>query len=257
MQYLVFRLYGPMASWGEIAVGEARHTASYPSKSAVSGLLAAALGIRREQDALLSQMVTGYKQAVKLVSSGRLLKDYHTAQAPDSVGKFRYRTRRDEIIHGEERLGTVLSSREYRTDALALIALQPTPNAKWALDEIRQALLKPKFHLYLGRKSCPLAAPLDPQLVDADGFLQALDNFQAQPLLMNLPTWATEQRWLSADATEHYYWEGQINDFAVNDSRFVAEQAQQIVRQDLPLSRKRWQFDRRTEYLWLSKKETG
>ena len=257
MQYLVFRLYGPMASWGEVAVGEARHSAIYPSKSAVAGLLAAALGIRREQDELLSQMTAGYKQAVKLVSSGRLLKDYHTAQAPDSVGKFRYRTRRDEIVHGDERLGTVLSSREYRTDALALIALQSAPNAKWNLDEIRQALLKPKFHLYLGRKSCPLAAPLDPQIVDANGFLQALDNYQAQPLLLNLPPWATQQRWLAEDALEHYYWEGKINDFAMNDGRFVADQVQQIVRQDQPLSRKRWQFDRRTEYLWLSKKETG
>lgn len=257
MQYLVFRLYGPMASWGEIAVGEARHSATYPSKSAISGLLAAALGIRREQDELLAQVTASYKQAIKLVSSGRFLKDYHTAQAPDSVGKFRYRTRRDEVVHGYERLGTVLSSREYRTDAMALVALHLAPNAKWTLDEIRKALLKPKFHLYLGRKSCPLAAPLDPQMVDADGFLQALDNYKIQPLLMNLPAWTTEQRWLAEDVTEHYYWEGQINDFAMNDSRFVADQVQQIVRQDQPLSRKRWQFDRRTEYLWLTKKETG
>jgi CRISPR-associated Cas5-like protein len=35
MDYLLFRLYGPMASWGEIAVGEIRHTASYPGKSAI------------------------------------------------------------------------------------------------------------------------------------------------------------------------------------------------------------------------------
>ena len=33
MNYLVFRLYGPMASWGEIAVGENRHSARYPGKS--------------------------------------------------------------------------------------------------------------------------------------------------------------------------------------------------------------------------------
>jgi len=259
MQYLVFRLYGPMASWGEIAIGEARHSASYPGKSAITGLLAAALGIRREQDELLSQVATGYKQAVKLVSSGRLLKDYHTAQAPDSAGKFRYRTRRDEIVIGRDRLakGTVLSSREYRTDAMALVALQSIPNAKWTLDEIKQALLTPRFHLYLGRKSCPLAAPLDPQQINADGFLQALDNYQVQPLLMNLPSWANEQRWLAEDITEHYYWEGNINDFAASDSRFEANQVQQLVRHDQPLSRQRWQFERRTEYLWLNKKEAG
>jgi CRISPR system Cascade subunit CasD len=37
MDVLVFRLYGPMASWGEIAVGESRHTANYPGKSAIIG----------------------------------------------------------------------------------------------------------------------------------------------------------------------------------------------------------------------------
>ena len=51
MDILVFRLYGPMASWGEIAVGENRHTANYPSKSALLGLLGAALGIERDDEA--------------------------------------------------------------------------------------------------------------------------------------------------------------------------------------------------------------
>lgn len=257
MQYLVFRLYGPMASWGEMAVGEARHSATYPGKSAVAGLLGAALGIRREQHDLLQQLVSDYKQAVKLVSSGRLLKDYHTAQAPDSVGKFRYRTRRDEVIHGHDRLGTILSSREYRTDAQALVALQPVANAKWTLHEIKQALLTPKFHLYLGRKSCPLAAPLDPQIIEAEGFFPAFNHYQVQPLLIGLPSWTTQQRWLAEDVTEHYYWEGNIKDFARDDDRFAAEQVQQLVRQDQPLSRTRWQFERRTENLWLNKKEVG
>ena len=49
--YLVMRLYAPLASWGEIAVGEVRHSANYPSKSALLGLLGAALGVRRDDDA--------------------------------------------------------------------------------------------------------------------------------------------------------------------------------------------------------------
>ena len=47
---VVFRLYGPMAAWGDIAVGEERPSFSYPTKSGVFGLLAAALGIGREED---------------------------------------------------------------------------------------------------------------------------------------------------------------------------------------------------------------
>src|SRR6266699_2816470 len=46
-EYLVFRLYGPMCSWGDIAVGEVRPSTMHPSKSAILGLVAAALGLKR------------------------------------------------------------------------------------------------------------------------------------------------------------------------------------------------------------------
>ena len=119
MDYLLFRIYGPMASWGEIAIGESRHSARYPGKSAIIGLMAAALGIRRKASEEQLQMQNGYATAVKVYSAGDFLCDFHTAQVPDSVGGFTYRTRRDELFFGCERLETILSSREYRTDALA------------------------------------------------------------------------------------------------------------------------------------------
>ena len=144
MDILVFRLYGPMASWGEIAVGESRHTASYPSKSAIIGLLGAALGIARDEEEKQQQLQQGYALAVELLTAGSLLRDYHTTQVPDSVGKFTYRTRWDELILGKERLGTILSSREYRTDALALVAVRALVDAPFTLAEIQAALLQPK-----------------------------------------------------------------------------------------------------------------
>ncbi len=47
-QYLIFQLHGPMASWGVDAPGEVRHTHELPSRSALLGLLAAGVGIRRD-----------------------------------------------------------------------------------------------------------------------------------------------------------------------------------------------------------------
>ena len=47
--YLLFRLHGALASWGDIAVGDIRPSYRYPSKSAVIGLLAAALGVERDE----------------------------------------------------------------------------------------------------------------------------------------------------------------------------------------------------------------
>lgn len=55
-QYLVFQLHGPMASWGVDAPGEVRHSHELPSRSALLGLLAAALGIRRDEEERLSAL---------------------------------------------------------------------------------------------------------------------------------------------------------------------------------------------------------
>ncbi|WP_295540003.1 CRISPR-associated protein Cas5, partial [Thiolapillus sp.] len=49
--YLVFQLYAPLASWGGQAVGQERPSDDHPGRSALLGLLAAALGIRREEEA--------------------------------------------------------------------------------------------------------------------------------------------------------------------------------------------------------------
>ncbi|HOP48601.1 MAG TPA: type I-E CRISPR-associated protein Cas5/CasD [Desulfobacteraceae bacterium] len=265
MEYLLFRLYGPLASWGEIAVGESRHTASYPGKSALLGLLAAALGIRRDEEDRQLALATGYHFAVKVISVGSLLRDYHTTQVPNSIGSSAYHTRRDEIIIGRARLGTILSSREYRCDSLSLIAVRPLENAPYTLEELCDALLKPKFHLYLGRKACPLAAPLKPVVRTAKGFRQALDEYPCGPLyisdrlvrvarkeagtgvLSEAPSLANlsqdDAHTLSTDRQQvRYYWEGDTYDL---------EPQQILTRHDQPLSRKRWQFTQRVEHLFM------
>ncbi len=239
MDYLVFCLYGHLASWGEIAVGESRHSAVYPSKSALLGLLAAALGIRRDDEEKLAELAASCQFAVKVLRTGTLLRDYHTTQVPDSVRKTVYRTRRDELVRGKARLGTILSTREYRCDAISVVAVRLIDSSNYTLADMREALLTPKFHLYLGRKSCPLAAPLVPVVISCDGFGEALDSV-APPYL--LPE-NFEQRWFPKDSTARYYWEGDAYDL----------QAQQtLTRHDQPLSRTRWQFTRRLEHLCLN-----
>jgi CRISPR system Cascade subunit CasD len=250
MDTLVFRLYGEMASWGEIAVGEDRHTASHPSKSAIIGLLGAALGIKRGDEEKQHQLQHGYSIAVEVFSTGHLLRDYHTTQVPSSVGKVNYRTRRDEIVLGKKQLGTILSSREYRCGALAVVAVRALDSAPYSLADIKTHLLQPKFHLYLGRKSCPLAAPLAPQLIQQDHYFDVFNAYQHKPML---PTYEDETgelskrdfTWLGRPKDRHYYWEGSIEDFSKSTD---LKRMQTRIRHDQPLSRKRWQFSPREEH---------
>jgi CRISPR system Cascade subunit CasD len=81
-EFLTFQLYGPMQSWGEIAVGGYRSSATYPSKSAVLGLIAAALGIERSEETMIQTLHESLKMAVCVFSEGQMMRDFHTLQEP-------------------------------------------------------------------------------------------------------------------------------------------------------------------------------
>ena len=250
--YLVFRLYGPLASWGEIAVGESRHSAVYPSKSALLGLLGAAVGVRRDDDAGQQALFSGYRFGIKLISAGTPLRDYHTVQSPAQQRNVRYRTRRQELAD-PSRVGTLLSTREYRCDSISVVAAEALPEARWSLPELTEALREPHFPLYLGRKSCPPALPLMPQLVSAENLQVAIKN-ATQPSLLALLSRNPEQAWPSqADtrvlrpSTARLCWEeGMASGMA---------EGMQIMRHDQPLSRRRWQFAPRREWVCLNAEE--
>lgn len=237
-KYLLFRLYGPMASWGDIAVGEVRPSFTHPSKSAVLGLVAAALGLRRDDEQSQRSLAGSFGFAVRVESLGVPLVDYHTVQVPPSgAGKRRriYATRKDELTTvRRDDLSTILSRRDYRMDALAtpvLWALGPAP--PFGLEEIVAALERPKFVLYLGRKSCPLALPLEAQIVVAESITEALRGARF--------SWDLDCRFtLRAAGPPTLFWEEGASPGI--EARHTFE------RRDTLLSRKRWQFDVRSEH---------
>lgn len=183
--FLLFTLYAPLASWGEIAVGEARGSWDRPSRSAVLGLLAAALGITREDQAAHDALDAGYGIAVRLDAPGRQLVDYHTAQtvAASVAKKHRPATRAALLAAGDRE--TILSRRGYRQDALATVALWAQPGARWPLTQLAAALERPAFVLYAGRKANALGLPLAPRIVAAATLADALT--QRVPVPPSIP----------------------------------------------------------------------
>lgn len=232
MKTLVFRLYGPLASWGVAAVGQDRHTATYPGRSAILGLLGAALGIVREQQQDLDVLANSVQLAIKQYGAGTLLVDYHTSQVPSADRKREYCTRGEEVAGPADKLNTVLSARDYRCDGLWVVGVRLTSSSTWTLEQFADALRHPKFTLSLGRKSCPLAAPLMPQIVETDGLKQALDTLF--PALLDKEK--IDKAYLSLSNTADYYWEGEAHDMSA--SQLLTVDAQ-------PLNRTRWQFGSR------------
>lgn len=250
MEHLVFQLQAPLSSWGEPAVGEFRGTGEMPTQSAVIGLLGAALGLDRSEEAAHAKLRDGYGIAVALLSSGSLLRDYHTALVPPAA-KFKGRphaTRRHELSVPKNDLGTILSTRDYRQNAASLVALQPRSGVPvpHALDALAEALRFPKFTLYLGRKSCAPAAPLWPQVIEAESawaaFQQYADRFEVArqnttmktakaPLLEPLPN---------------------IGKLAFDDHVIAGLAGDLLVRRkDRLIRRQGWQFGDRIEHIAL------
>lgn len=161
---VVFTLFAPIAAMGDVAVGERRAGFDRPARSAVLGLVAAALGLDRGDEAAHAALDGTYLLAARVLSRGALLQDYHTVQAPPASRKHRWTTRRAALDRPSHELGTLISLRDYRTAPLVDIALVARDGAdpRFAPERIAQALARPAYTLFFGRKACPLGLPPGP-----------------------------------------------------------------------------------------------
>lgn len=244
MDYLVFQLQAPLASWGEPAVGEYRGSADHPGESALLGLLAAARGLVRDDEASLQALQAGYLFAVGVQSAGTLLRDYHTAQVPGrSTLKGRpHATRADELAMPRHELNTILSTRDYRQDAACLVAVQARASAAHSLASLADSLRAPRFVLYLGRKACPLAAPLWPQVVTGDSVLSVFEAYRTV-LAERISTQADRRGWLAVEQPRP------IRSLSWSDGIEPGIAAQlSAPRKDRVIRRGRWQFGDRVEH---------
>ena len=240
MQFLLFTLYAPMASFGEIAVGERRMSWPRPARSQVLGLVASALGITRvdEQEHVALERALGY--GVRTDAPGRPLVDYHTAQTPRARRGQAFKTRRDELQAPQ--LATVLSTREWRIDSFFTVALWSRPGAQADLARVEGGLLNPRYALYLGRKAAPLGLPLNPLLAEADSIVDALSarapSEMEREVLTHVRPAASENALIACDM----------------DAPGVPGEIRQERRRDAVSSRARWQFSDRTEAVFVSDK---
>lgn len=258
-EYLIFQLYGSMASWGDIAVGNIRPSHRQPSKSAVIGILAAALGIKRNKHEKLKEL---YKLlfSVRVDTFGIPIDDYHTVHTPSEQAirydrEKDYWTRLDEVeaIHwrviqsqSNKEAGAIQSRRTYYCDALYTVALCENIDNQidWnAIDsevnhigDLVDFLEQPKFTLYLGRKSCPLSLPLQAQIQTASSCQDAINkmtsHFQEElsPLI---------------ESQESYSWYSEEP---------LPNCQMKMTRRDQPVNKISWQFTERDEYYTSEKR---
>jgi CRISPR system Cascade subunit CasD len=247
-QTVVFLLWAPLAAMGDIAVGERRAGFDRPGRSAVLGLVAAALGIDRADDEAHAALDRDCLMAQRVLYRGDLLQDYHTVQAPPADRKARWTTRREALDQPRHALGTLLSLRDYRVVPLAEIVLVVRPGTvpRFAPARIVEALHRPAFTLYFGRKACPLGLPPAPAVIDgetlADVFAAA-DAQRAPPVRDIIDRLPKNGQSVAVFADIDLTREGRGLDMLKPKYRIDRVER----RRDRASNRRRWQFELRAE----------
>jgi CRISPR system Cascade subunit CasD len=160
MTTLLMRMRAPMMSWGDHSNFTIRDTRREPTKSAVIGLLCAALGRPRWEPV---HDLAALKMGVRVDLEGVMLCDYHTVM--------------DGIKSSGAKGDTVLSDRYYMADADYLVGLEGDRSLIETLDA---ALLSPCWQLYFGRKSFIPSCPVQ-QGISGLELANALADFQNYP----------------------------------------------------------------------------
>lgn len=197
---LILNYNGLIQSYGESSDYTKRHTNTEPTKSSCIGMIAAAFGIKRENEEII-QMLSKLRFGVRVDREGQLLEDYQTAAYDQTQYKIfskilptandpNYQINEHNIMSGvswndylcarwnkqykgyknpKEEYNKITNfnfKKEYLTNAKFTIAI--SCKSRELLEVIEKALKAPKFPLYFGRKCCPVTPDLVVGIVDKD-----------------------------------------------------------------------------------------
>ncbi len=150
---LVLRLEGPLQSWGTTSQFNRRNTDLLPSRSAVMGMICAALGLPRgseDEQNWLGRCTDLHMKAVVMPRlcrgrklTVRRLEDYHTVLDTPKAGGG------SKDCH--------ITRRQYLLDAAFCVFLSGN---RPVLEQAAAALEDPVWGLWLGRKCCIPSAPV-------------------------------------------------------------------------------------------------
>lgn len=165
MAVLLLKLAGPLQSWGSESRFTERKTQHEPTKSGVVGMLAAALGRRREDGI---DDLAALRFGVRIDQPGRFERDFQTEHRRMWDKNAQRWVFKDSLP---------LSHRYYLSDAVFVAGLEGDAAL---LAQCAEALDRPIFPLFLGRRACPPSTRVFLGLEPERSLLIALANISWQ-----------------------------------------------------------------------------
>ena len=166
LDVLLLRFDAPMMSFGTVAVDAIGHTAPFPGRSLLAGLLGNALGLEHRDTDALTRLQARLQHAVRRDRGGEIRTDYQTVDLGqpfllDEVAWTTWGRLDPRGGSSANKVGTHIRHRDYLVDSVFTIALalEPTDEAP-DVETLAAALRQPARPLFLGRKCCLPATPL-------------------------------------------------------------------------------------------------
>jgi CRISPR system Cascade subunit CasD len=155
IKHLALYLDSPMQSWGYMSKFDQRTSYNFPTKSGVIGMVCAAMGLPKRNTGKLAE-INKLKVTIYQLSNPFRTVDFHTVSG--GFCKENPSERQNIVLTANGTVGnTVVTRREYLMDAKFGVVLS---GDDLMVREINDAMLNPKWGVWLGRKSCIPASPL-------------------------------------------------------------------------------------------------
>jgi len=175
--FLIIKLQGAMQAWGGHTFEDYRPSYIFPTRSAVVGLLGACLGIDREDIQGRADLNASFELTVR--PDSRKIQTEQFGRTTEKTLNMQKMTDFHTVldarkVDGAPRPDAIISHREYLCDAEFSLALGFKNNAVFNLEKVKNAIQKPHYTPFLGRRSCPIQRPLFEKIVAAKSAQDAL-----------------------------------------------------------------------------------
>lgn len=186
--FILLRLEAPLQGWGDVARDSRRPAGAAPGRSALTGLLANALGWRYEDGDRTNALQAALRVAIYLHTPGvrSHVVDFQTAYLRDDAAGW---TRRGvEGRRGDYSEGNTILRKEFMARSEFGVAVGLRPDAPVSATELQDALARPARTLFLGRRSCLPTRPILDGMVQAPTATEAL----LTRIVGRVPVWYDE-----------------------------------------------------------------
>lgn len=189
-EWLHLTLSAPLMSFGGVVIDHVGPTRDFPSLSAMTGLLANALGYERYQHADLQSLQDRLIIGALTVRQGRRITDNQNARVYEKETGWtthgQPESRNSGPSYGNPALPDQFGNqagrkwlthrrlRDYLADHETRVVLQLVGHGSVTLEDLKQALIQPARPLFIGRKACLPTKPIFTGMLQGEAVTDAL-----------------------------------------------------------------------------------